>query len=73
MSERYFEGISRRKESTARVRVSSGSGKFVVNEKEIEAYTTTVLLQSAEAIALAASIEEALENICNLLDRKSVV
>ena len=30
----YFEGIGRRKESTARVRVAAGSGKFVVNEKE---------------------------------------
>lgn len=30
----YFEGIGRRKESTARVRVSAGSGKFTVNEKE---------------------------------------
>ena len=40
MSERYFEGIGRRKESTARVRISNGSGKFIVNEKEIEAYFT---------------------------------
>ena len=40
MSERYFEGIGRRKESTARVRLSNGSGKFIVNEKEIEAYFT---------------------------------
>ncbi|MCZ2126393.1 MAG: 30S ribosomal protein S9 [Anaerolineales bacterium] len=30
----YFEGIGRRKESIARVRVSAGEGKFVVNEKE---------------------------------------
>ena len=30
----YFEGIGRRKESTARVRVTAGSGKFTVNEKE---------------------------------------
>lgn len=30
----YFEGIGRRKESTARVRVTAGSGKFIVNEKE---------------------------------------
>ena len=40
MSERYFEGIGRRKESSARVRVSNGSGKFIVNEKELEAYFT---------------------------------
>ena len=36
----YFEGIGRRKESTARVRVVSGSGKFVVNEKEAAAFFT---------------------------------
>ena len=32
----YFEGIGRRKEATARVRVANGSGKFVVNEKEAD-------------------------------------
>jgi small subunit ribosomal protein S9 len=36
----YFEGIGRRKEATARVRVSSGSGKFVVNDKEAPQYFT---------------------------------
>jgi len=30
----YFEGIGLRKESSARVRLTAGSGKFVVNEKE---------------------------------------
>lgn len=36
----YFEGIGRRKESTARVRVMPGSGKFIVNNKEVAAYFT---------------------------------
>ena len=36
----YYEGIGRRKESTARVRLMSGAGKFTVNEKEAEAYFT---------------------------------
>ena len=36
----YYEGIGRRKEATARVRVSSGSGKFTVNEKEALQYFT---------------------------------
>ena len=36
----YYEGIGRRKESTARVRVSAGSGKFTVNEKEGSAFFT---------------------------------
>ena len=40
MSVQYYEGIGRRKESTARVRLMSGAGKFTVNEKEAEAYFT---------------------------------
>lgn len=36
----YFEGIGRRKEASARVRLSSGSGKFTVNEKSLEEYFT---------------------------------
>jgi small subunit ribosomal protein S9 len=34
----YFEGIGRRKEATARVRVMNGTGKFIVNEKTLEHY-----------------------------------
>lgn len=40
MSVQYYEGIGRRKESTARVRLMAGSGKFVVNEKVGEEYFT---------------------------------
>jgi small subunit ribosomal protein S9 len=36
----YFEGVGRRKESIARVRVATGSGKFTVNEKEGPAFFT---------------------------------
>lgn len=42
MSIQYYEGIGRRKESSARVRVMSGSGKFTVNEKSVEDYFTRV-------------------------------
>jgi small subunit ribosomal protein S9 len=38
MSVQYYEGIGRRKESSARVRVSNGSGKFIVNDKPGEEY-----------------------------------
>jgi small subunit ribosomal protein S9 len=38
MSVQYFEGIGRRKEATARVRVMSGSGKFTVNDKPVDDY-----------------------------------
>jgi len=38
MAVRYYEGVGRRKEATARVRIMSGSGKFVVNGKPLEEY-----------------------------------
>jgi small subunit ribosomal protein S9 len=38
MSVQYFEGIGRRKASTARVRVMSGEGRFVVNDKDGQVY-----------------------------------
>lgn len=40
MSVQFYEGIGRRKASTARVRLMAGSGKFMVNEKPAEAYFT---------------------------------
>lgn len=40
MDKKYYEGIGRRKESSARVRLMDGSGSFIVNEKGIEAYFT---------------------------------
>jgi small subunit ribosomal protein S9 len=40
MSVQYFEGVGRRKEAIARVRVMSGSGRFLVNEKDAPAYFT---------------------------------
>ena len=38
MSVQYYEAVGRRKESTARVRLMDGSGRFVVNEKEATLY-----------------------------------
>ncbi len=40
MSVQYYEGIGRRKEASARVRLMSGNGKFIVNEKLAEDYFT---------------------------------
>ena len=37
----YFEGVGRRKAATARVRITSGSGSFVINEKSLEEYFPT--------------------------------
>jgi small subunit ribosomal protein S9 len=36
----YYEAVGRRKESTARVRLMDGSGKFLVNDREAAAYFT---------------------------------
>jgi small subunit ribosomal protein S9 len=38
MAVQYYEGIGRRKESTARVRIASGTGLFTVNQKTLEDY-----------------------------------
>jgi small subunit ribosomal protein S9 len=38
MAVQYYEGIGRRKASTARVRIMSGSGNFVINGKTLEDY-----------------------------------
>lgn len=40
MSVQYYEGIGRRKTSTARVRISAGSGNFIVNGKTLTEYYT---------------------------------
>ena len=38
MSVQYYEAIGRRKESSARVRLMDGAGRFIVNEKEAGVY-----------------------------------
>ena len=38
MAVQYYEGIGRRKESTARVRIMSGAGSFAINGKTLEDY-----------------------------------
>lgn len=38
MADKYFEGVGRRKSSTARVRITSGSGQFVVNGRSLEEF-----------------------------------
>ena len=38
MADQYYEGVGRRKTSTARVRVMAGGGAFLVNEKPMEEY-----------------------------------
>jgi small subunit ribosomal protein S9 len=38
MSVQYFEGVGRRKQSIARVRIMAGSGSFIVNDKDAPAF-----------------------------------
>ena len=40
MAVQYYEGIGRRKAATARVRIMSGTGEFVVNGKTLKEYFT---------------------------------
>jgi small subunit ribosomal protein S9 len=42
MSVQYYEGIGRRKTASARVRIMTGSGEFVVNGKPATEYFTRV-------------------------------
>ncbi len=55
MSVQYYEGVGRRKQSIARVRIMSGSGRFIVNDKEAPAYFTRLGdLESIMAVLEAA-------------------
>jgi small subunit ribosomal protein S9 len=58
MSVQYFEGIGRRKEATARVRVMSGSGKFTVNDKPVDDYFPRVGDKEAIFSAFRATSQE---------------
>jgi small subunit ribosomal protein S9 len=40
---KYYEGIGRRKSSTARVRISTGQGSFIVNDRPVEEYFPRLL------------------------------
>ena len=42
MSVQYYEGVGRRKQSIARVRLMNGTGRFIVNEKEAPAFFTRI-------------------------------
>ena len=58
MSVQYFEGIGRRKEATARVRLMSGSGKFTVNDKPVDDYFPRVGDKEAIYAAFRATEQE---------------
>jgi small subunit ribosomal protein S9 len=62
MANEYYEGIGRRKESTARVRISTGTGLFVVNDKQVEEYFPRV----GDMDLIFSPLEAAGENRSNL-------
>ncbi len=57
-----FVAIGRRKTSTARVRVASGSGKILVNDKPVEEYCFT------EALAKTATLPVSVAGLDGSLD-----
>jgi small subunit ribosomal protein S9 len=68
MAVQYYEGIGRRKESTARVRLMNGSGKFIINERPIE----ELFPRLGDIETIMAPLNAANENP-NLLDISVVV
>lgn len=58
MAVQYYEGVGRRKESTARVRLMAGSGRFIVNDKKGEDYFT----RTGDVNAILAPLQAAGEN-----------
>jgi small subunit ribosomal protein S9 len=55
MSVQYYEGVGRRKTSTARVRAVAGTGKLIINEKPGEDYFPRVGDLSAVVAPLRAA------------------
>jgi len=62
MSVQFYEGIGRRKEATARVRIMPGSGLFLVNEKPLSEYFPRV----GDLEAVTAPIMAAQEDLANV-------
>lgn len=62
-----FIGTGRRKTSTARVRLTEGSGKFVVNDREAEAYFTSEnFSKSAAAPLVTVSLSDKVDVSANV-------
>ncbi len=62
MAVKYFEGIGRRKSSTARVRIMNGTGDFIVNDKPLAEYFTrlgdaTTIVEPLERVNQIATLD----------------
>lgn len=59
MSVQYYEGIGRRKTSSARVRIMTGNGQYIINDKQAEAYFPRLMdMKKIVAPLLAAEMED---------------
>jgi len=59
MSVQYYEGIGRRKTSSARVRIMTGNGQYIINDKQAEAYFPRLMdMKKIVAPLLAADMED---------------
>ena len=59
MSVQYYEGIGRRKTSSARVRIITGNGQYIINDKQAEAYFPRLRdMKKIVAPLLAAEMED---------------
>ncbi|GAB4524853.1 MAG: 30S ribosomal protein S9 [Anaerolineales bacterium] len=58
MTKQYYEGVGRRKEATARVRIMEGEGNFTVNNKPAQEYFTRLGDFTAAFAPLTASGED---------------
>lgn len=61
MAEKYYEGVGRRKESSARVRVAAGSGQVTVNGKAGDVYFSREGDLKSALSALAATNQDAVQ------------
>jgi small subunit ribosomal protein S9 len=62
MSVQYYEGVGRRKTSSARVRIMTGTGSFTVNDKPAEEYFTRVgdmenILKTLQAVNMQGKLD----------------
>lgn len=62
MADQYYEGVGRRKRSTARVRVTRGEGQFFINEKPFKEYFTRL----GDVEMIIAPLEATSQNMQNL-------
>jgi small subunit ribosomal protein S9 len=62
-----FLGTGRRKTATARIRLSAGTGKIAVNERDVEKYfTTEAFLKAAVAPLLTVELRDKIDVIANV-------